>query len=92
MESHFHALIRRVVTSMGLTLPAALPKLEHGLGESEPAWFPVPGMHGGFSWVMHQESESPVLVVDSWSRVVGGSGKRHRITREGCVLESQGFV
>lgn len=93
IESHFHALIRRVVTSMaGATLPNVLPHLDRESGQSEPRWFPVPGMYGGFSWVVHLESDEPVLVVESWSRVVGGSGQRHRITRNGCALESEGFV
>lgn len=93
LESRFHDLIRRVVASMaGVAVPAALPNVGQGVGQSEPIWFPVPGMYGGFSWTVRQEREGPVLVVESWSRIVGGSGQRHRITREGCVLESEGFV
>ena len=93
IESHFHALIQRVVTSMaGVALPGVLPHLDRESGESQPKWFPVPGMYGGFSWVLHLEPDEPVLAVESWSRVVGGSGQRHRITRDGCALESKGFV
>ena len=58
----------------------------------EPAWFPIPGMYGGFSyrWAVH--SAEPMLVVESWSRVVGGSGQRHHITAADCTLVEEGFV
>jgi hypothetical protein len=32
------------------------------------------------------------LAVESWSRVVGGSGQRHHITGDGVVLVEEGFV
>ncbi len=93
IESHFHALIRHVVTSVGrAALPAALPNVEQALSRSGSMWYPVPGMYGGFSWTVHLEPEGPVLVAESWSRVVAGSGQRHRVTRDGWVLESSGFI
>jgi hypothetical protein len=51
-------------------------------------WFPVPGMYGGFRFVLRGGE----LEVESWIRVVGGSGQRHRITGDGCVLVEEGFV
>lgn len=32
------------------------------------------------------------LIVESWSRVVGGSGQAHVITESGSVLVEEGFV
>jgi len=54
----------------------------------EPLWFPVPGMYGGFSVRLMRN----YLYVESWSRVVGGSGQAHVITRAGSTLVDQGFV
>ena len=51
-------------------------------------WFPVPGMYGGFSVALMRN----YLDVQSWSRVVGGSGQAHVITAEGTVLVDEGFV
>ncbi|MDO4260020.1 MAG: hypothetical protein Q4C87_10940 [Actinomycetaceae bacterium] len=51
-------------------------------------WFAYPGMYGGFAMSVHRNR----LVVESWSRVVGGSGQAHVITEGGCVLVEQGFV
>lgn len=52
------------------------------------AWFPIPGMYGGFSIALMRN----YLDVESWSRVVGGSGQSHVITVEGTVLVDEGFV
>lgn len=51
-------------------------------------WFPVPGMYGGFSLVISRSR----LHVESWCRVVGGSGQAHVITEHGAVLVDEGFV
>ena len=40
------------------------------------AWFPIPGMYGGFSAQMFHGR----LHVESWSRVVGGSGRAYVIS------------
>ncbi|WP_460808544.1 hypothetical protein [Nocardioides salsibiostraticola] len=53
-----------------------------------PLWFAIPGMYGGFSI----EIFNGRLCVESWSRVVGGSGQAHVITDKGCVLVEEGFV
>jgi hypothetical protein len=52
------------------------------------AWFPIPGMCGGFSIALMRN----YLDVESWSRVVGGSGQAHVITVEETVLVDEGFV
>lgn len=51
-------------------------------------WFPIPGMAGGFSIELHHRR----LHVESWSRVVGGSGLYHVITQDRTVLVEEGFV
>lgn len=53
-----------------------------------PMWFPVPGMYGGFSIRLMRS----YLFVESWSRMVGGSGQAHVITAEGTTLVEEGFV
>jgi hypothetical protein len=45
-------------------------------------------MYGGFSFWLEEDA----LIVESWSRVVGGSGKRHRIDADGTTLLEAGFV
>lgn len=51
-------------------------------------WFPVPGMYRGFQI----ELRRGYLEVESWCRVVGGSGQAHLITRDGAILVDEGFV
>jgi len=31
-------------------------------------------------------------IIDSWCRIVGGSGQSHEITTDGCILVEEGFV
>ncbi len=52
-------------------------------------WFAVPGMYGGFSVAL---MKGGYLYVESWIRVVGGSGQAHVITHEGVTLVDEGFV
>jgi hypothetical protein len=52
-------------------------------------WFAVPGMYGGFLVTLMKGN---YLHVDSWIRVVGGSGQTHVITHEGATLVDEGFV
>ena len=59
---------------------------------TERAWYPVPGMYGGFAYQLTERDGKPLLVTTSWSRVVGGSGQRHEITTDGCVLVEQSVV
>ena len=93
IQRHFHALIRErageLVDRHGLALPAldASPA-----SAEERAWFPVPGMYGGFSYRWEGTGERARLVVESWCRVVEGSGQRHEITAAGSRLVEEGFV
>jgi len=60
--------------------------------ESPMIWFPIPGMYGGFRIELRRAGESPQLIVDSWSRVCGGSGERHLVMAHGYALIEAGFV
>lgn len=51
-------------------------------------WYPVPGMYGGFNVELREHH----LYVESWSRVVGGSGQAHVVTAQGSTLVNEGFV
>jgi hypothetical protein len=50
------------------------------------AWLAVPGMYGGFSFWTEKGHGQLTMTVESWSRVVEGSGHRHLVTASGFVL------
>ncbi|MFE2996365.1 hypothetical protein ACFXG4_15275 [Nocardia sp. NPDC059246] len=52
----------------------------------------VPGMYGGFSIKLSQPGATPELTVESWCRVVGGSGQRHVARPNRFDLVDMGFV
>jgi hypothetical protein len=93
IQSHFHEVIRgridRELPNHGLRLPELEPLLEL---DRPQMWFPVPGMYGGFSYCLELTGADAKLVVESWCRVVGGSGQRHEITTYGSRLVEEGFV
>lgn len=93
LEEYLHAVIRvradREVRAAALRLPPVEPLF----GMQEPwLWFPVPGMYGGFSLRLLRPGPNAALQVESWSRVVGGSGQRHLVTARGVQLVEAGFV
>ncbi len=93
IQAHFHEVIRERAKDLVEEHSLRLPELEHLLEMARPAvWFPVPGMYGGFSYRLEGEGTGARLVSTSWSRVVGGSGQRHRIDAEGSRLVERGFV
>lgn len=57
-----------------------------------PVWCPIPGMYGGFAYRWLDPEDRRTLEVESWSRVVGGSGQRHHVSGDGVVLVEDGFV
>ena len=93
IQSHFHEVIHgraeRLIREHALRLPELEPLLEL---EQPRMWFAVPGMYGGFSYVLEAAGAEAKLVSESWCRVVGGSGQRHEITSEGSQLTEEGFV
>src|SRR5437879_3747718 len=81
IEELFRGLIRSRAREGSLALPEELPCLS-GLRATreEPAWFPVPGMYGGFAYWIEQRQDGARLISRSWCRVVGGSGMHHEIS------------
>ena len=70
-----------------------MPRVTEDLiGRSDREWFPVPGMYGGFAYSLSIAGEEPTLTVESWCRVVEGSGQRHVITPDRTELVEEGFV
>ena len=49
-------------------------------------------MYGGFAYRLIERDGMPVLITESWQRIVGGSGQRREITINGSVLVDEGFV
>lgn len=92
LESGFHALIRERADDL-ITEDLLLPSLtDIADARDHPAWFPVPGMYGGFRYRLVGEGAGSMLVVESWCRIVEGSGERHEVTADGYRLVEQGFV
>ena len=93
IEQHFHTLIMKRAGNQIKEHHVDLPKLTmFPAGEENGKWFPVPGMYGGFHYWFEKNDEQLELIVESWCRVVDGSGQRHRITSHQVVLVEEGFV
>ncbi|MCU7820731.1 ankyrin repeat domain-containing protein [Kitasatospora sp. DSM 101779] len=89
LEGHLHTLVREDGHGLVEKHRLALPQLEVLTELTVPHMgFRIPGMYGGFNYRLEGES----LIVESWSRVVGGSGRRHRVTADGATLIAEGFV
>lgn len=93
IQSYFHEVIKgRIDAELpnhNLRLPELSPLLEL---QRPQMWFPVPGMYGGFSYELETPGVNAKLIVESWSRICGGSGQRHEITTRGAELVEEGFV
>lgn len=96
IERRFHDLILEttgnLVEEHHLTLPQLAPLLAADEPDEPEAWFPVPGMCGGFGYWIEGDGIEARLIVESWCRVVAGSGRRHVVTATGCELVASGFV
>jgi hypothetical protein len=99
IQANFHELMRYRCRGVEQCLAwlseheDELPKISNDLlGAKEPEWFPIPGMYGGFSYGLFERDGKPVLVADSWVRIVGGSGEQHEITADKVELVARGFV
>jgi hypothetical protein len=93
LEVGFHALIQSRLAEFRVPLPEELPQLEGIVAtEQNPAWFDVDGMYGGFTYYLLSNKSPARLIVESWSRVMEGSGQRHLITTTGTELVEAGFV
>lgn len=87
-DSHLALLIAERTEEIDALKFRPIPTELIALEQLETLYFGYPGMYGGFSMSIHKDR----LFVESWSRVVGGSGQAHVITEHGCVLVEEGFV
>ena len=94
VEVEFHKLIRARITQFTNEVDVELPRLKAELDldeDSDRAWFPVPGMYGGFAYAWDPQHVGERLIVDSWCRVVGESGQQHEVTASGYTLLEDGY-
>ena len=99
IQTNFHRLIhyrcRRSdkITSWLANNEDELPKITNELLQAqEPQWISIPGMYGGFSYGLIERDGKPLLITDSWVRIVGGSGQRQEITPDKVEMTARGFV
>ena len=94
IQQHFHSVILARAAALVEQHKVMLPDLvECAKGDSDKrCWLPIPGTYGGFAYCFSCGGEHALLVSESWSRVVGGSGQRHHITAGGSTLVESGFV
>lgn len=93
VQEMLYGLIRSRMIEFGADMELRLPELASLRIDENEYWFPVPGMAGGFNIKLNKTEENRVFVVtESWSRINGGSGQRHRITSSQIILEEEGFV
>lgn len=86
IESRFHEVIRGRIGSLEQQSDLCLPQLAPVLEKGGTWWFPVPGMHGGFSYRFARHGADALLTSDSWCRVSLGSEERHEIDAGGARL------
>lgn len=93
METYLHAAINgraaHLVREHQLRLPMLEPLQEIPMCG---VWMPVPGMAGGFHYWLARGAPDPLVITESWSRMVDGSGQRHEVTTFGIALVAEGFV
>ena len=96
IEKNFHKLIMHraghLIEKFDIEMPHITTELLKKTDDFSRESFPVPGMYGGFFYSLKIKNGEFILYVDSWSRIVGGSGQSHEITTEGCKLTNEGFV
>ncbi|WP_205879368.1 ankyrin repeat domain-containing protein [Leucobacter triazinivorans] len=87
-DKHLSELIQERTESLEPVKIRPIPSEIIALETLDNLYFGYPGMYGGFSMSIFKGR----LLVESWSRVVDGSGQAHVITESGCVLVEEGFV
>jgi hypothetical protein len=66
IQRHFHAVIRGRAADLIDRHDVALPELAPLLSaDKQKAWFPVPGMYGGFSYWLEGGGEQAKLITES---------------------------
>jgi hypothetical protein len=92
-QPHFNALLRETIAYYEIEASIAFPELsESAVIAGETLHLPVDGMHGGFTCWIEDVDGALRLMVESWCRVVDGSGLRHAVTPDGSILLDRGFV
>ncbi len=97
IQNNFHNLMRyrcsRAEDCLKWLSEQDLPVISNNLlTDKKLQWFPVAGMYGGFSYALFERDGSPVLITESWIRIVGGSGQQHEITPGSVELVVKGFA
>lgn len=87
IDRHLAAVVDGRTQPLGVRLRHPSIEVLTGVPDGR-LWYPVPGMYGGFSIRLREHH----LYVESWCRVVGGSGEAHVITADGATLVDEGFV
>lgn len=89
----FHQHIRERAAEFGAVAEEPLPSLDDLMqSRNGMRYHPVRGMYGGFSFTAVGEPGETTIDVSSWSRVIGGSGRRYLISSDGIRLIEKGFV
>lgn len=84
----FHALIRSIAGKLVDNKSLVMPQLPESIGEK--CYFPVPGMHGGFSFWFETLGGDQKLVVTSWNRIVEDSEQTFEITVDQTIRQCEG--
>lgn len=99
IQSNFHNLMRYRCRQAEDSLKwlddnkDSLPVITNELlSKTDAEWFSVSGMYGGFAYGLFEREGGPVLITDSWTRIVSGSGEQHEITPRNVELVAQGFI
>jgi len=91
IQENFHKLINERAEELVKENNVSLPNISDEIVDKE-QWIPIPGMCGGFSYLLKKENGNFQMYVKSWCRVVGGSGQAHTIDKNGYTLTDEGFV
>jgi hypothetical protein len=87
LEQNLHELVRirsfELMQSKNPPLPQLAALLTKPLGTKE--WFLIPAMFGGFQYWLVMRANKPVLMVESWCRVLDTAEARYEITAEGIT-------
>lgn len=87
LQLQLHRVIEHRCQEFKIPAPLALPDLQLPLPTvDEKAWLPVDGMYGGFAYWRDDDLAEAALTVESWCRVVEGSGQRHLVLPTGYTL------
>lgn len=90
LQIQFHKVIDSRVKDLMHKNGNVYPNLKEYNGKE--TYHAINGMYGGFSYYIEKKGNNYVLYCDSWSRICGGSGQKHKITINSFDLIDEGFV